>query len=180
MKEIKLSTTGKHKDKFIAFVDNEDYKYLNQFKWYVMKSGLTFYAARKVTSLETKILKSFQMHRVILNTPDNLYVDHIDHNGLNNQRSNIRNCTRSENTRNKTATGVSKYLGVAINVSWCKNMRKDGTTRISYAKPKYMASIRDANKILYLGRFEKEEDAARAYDKKAKELFKEFANLNFK
>ena len=84
MKEIKL-TQGK-----VALVDDEDFDMLNQYTWYGDK-----YAQ---TTIERK---SVQMHRLIMKTPRWMVVDHIDHNGLNNQKSNLRNCSQSANCKNK-------------------------------------------------------------------------------
>jgi hypothetical protein len=155
MKEIKL-TRG-----LIALVDDEDYDYLNQFKWNANKSRDTksFYATR---------YPGIKMHRVIMNTPDNLEVDHIDHNGLNNQRCNLRNCTRSQNHMNKNPKGDSKYLGV----SWDKSKNKWRT----FIQTRQTSDHR--RKTLYSGTFLTENEAAVAYNNKAKEFFGEFANLN--
>lgn len=156
MKEIKL-TQGQ-----VALVDDEDYEYLNQWKWYAQKSRGTFYACR-YTKNEVLI-----MHRIILNTPFNMEVDHRDHNGLNNQRHNIRNCTRSQNHMNKDPRGSSKYLGV----SWDKSRNKwrafIQTRQISNGK----------RKTLFNGQYNTEEEAAIAYNEAAKRLHGEFANLN--
>ena len=163
MKEIKL-TQGK-----IALVDDADYEYLNGFKWYASKCRKTYYAQRciKIAINKWKIIK---MHRLLLDTPDNLQVDHIDHNGLNNQRLNIRNCTLQDNVRNVRARGKSKYLGVSFPFTVVKGKRYEYIT----------SSIRVNRKPIHLGYHKTEEDAARAYDKAASKYFGEFANLNFK
>jgi hypothetical protein len=165
MKEIKLSHQGKNKNKYVTLVDDEDFDFLNQWKWFSFKGGKTRYVIRDVLLNGERV--KINMHRLIMNTPDTLEVDHIDHNGLNNQKHNLRNCIHRENCSNRSPWGRSPYLGVAY------QQRGRGTERI-FAKLK-------SNGIRYhLGYFETEQDAAIAYDKKAKELLGEFANLNFK
>jgi hypothetical protein len=147
MKIIKL-TQGQ-----FSQVDDEDYEFLNQFKWQAYKAPNTYYAMRESKG------KTIRMHRIIMKTPSNLMVDHIDHNGLNNQKINLRNCNASQNQCNKKPIGSSIYLGVNICIR---------------------ATIRINNKNVNLGSFKTEIEAAKAYDKAAKENFGEFANLNFK
>ena len=102
------------------------------------------------------------MHREIMNTSKGLQVDHIDHNGLNNQRSNLRNCTASQNRMNKICTSRSGYKGVSLNEGLIQSRIKiNGNTR-------------------HLGYFKTKELAAKAYDIAAKKYQGEFANLNFK
>ena len=97
-------------------------------------------------------------------------VDHIDHNGLNNQKENLRICNRSQNSANRIPSGKSKYLGVTPLIRHYRN-------KVYY----YFASeIRINKKSIYLGHFKNEIEAALAYDKAAKDLHGEYANLNFK
>jgi len=152
MKQIKLT-----KDK-IAIVDDEDYKYLMQWEWYAFKTGNHWYAAR---SNNPGIVL---MHREIVKTPEGLMTDHINHNGLDNRRENLRICTNQQNQWNQKLKGMSSYKGVV----WNKNAKK------------WYARIKKFGKIIHIGTFLDEEEAARAYDGKAKELFGKFANLNFK
>ncbi len=93
MKLIPL-TQGK-----FAQVDDEDYDYLNQWKWYTTKNHKTFYAARHIRINGKQ--KLIYMHRVIMNIIKGYKTDHIDHNGLNNQKYNLRICTCQENNRNR-------------------------------------------------------------------------------
>lgn len=152
MKEITL------KGGSIAYVDDKDFEYLSKFKWCVSNR----YASG------TKDGKSFKMHREILKdelTSNKLYVDHIDHNPLNNQRSNLRVCTNSQNQANriKTERKTSSFKGV----SWHNGANK------------WHARIYYNSRPLSLGLFNSEISAAIAYDEKALELFGEFALVNF-
>jgi hypothetical protein len=92
-------------DKF-AIVDPKDYDQLGQYKWYAKKGGNTYYAARGVRVYKDGKyvgVKQILMHRVITNAPAGMMVDHRDHNGLNNRRSNLRLCTREQNAQNSVA-----------------------------------------------------------------------------
>lgn len=164
MKEIKL-TQG-----FVAMVDDEDFEWLNQWKWHARKDDNGYYAGRSIYlggGSKNQKIKTISMHRLIMNTPKGMETDHIDHNGLNNQRHNLRNATHSQNQYNRLPRGSSKYLGVTV----LQNGKEKG--RIT-------AEIRCNGRRINLGRFKTEEEAARAYDLKAKEFYGEFANLNFK
>lgn len=82
-----------------AIVDDEDYEWLMTWKWYAHRRPCTFYAERTpiIAGKKSKVW----MHRLILGTPQGLFGDHIDGNGLNNQRSNLRNVTHQENMMNR-------------------------------------------------------------------------------
>lgn len=145
-----------------ALVDAQDYPELARHKWSAIRGRTTFYALRHAGGN-----KKIWMHRDIMNPPDNLVVDHIDHNGLNNTKQNLRLATHQQNRCNRKSSNVknksSKYKGVSI-----------------YKRDKlYHAAICCKGKTYHLGSFKNETEAAKAYDKKAKELFKEFACLNF-
>ncbi len=143
-------------------VDDEDLELVSKHKWHAAPRGNNFYAAATVYTAERK-RKLVYMHRLILGESE-LHVDHHDGNGLNNTRSNLRLCTHLQNMRNQstqTREKTSKYKGVYFHVK------------------KWVAETRIARKKVYLGRFLNEIDAARAYDAAAKELFGDFARLNF-
>ena len=103
MKAIQLTRGYK------ALVDDADYEWLNKWKWYAVKGTSTYYVMTYIKNRSTR------MHRLILGLTDpKILGDHKDHNGLNNQRHNIRICTISENQKNKISRGSSKYLGVCL------------------------------------------------------------------
>ncbi len=163
MKEIKLSQQGKHRGKYVALVDDEDFERVNQFRWSVLICKHTEYALR--TFFENGKKRYQLLHVFILGIEDKRQVDHVDHIGLNCQRYNMRACTRSQNFGNsQPRTGCSsKYKGV----HWFKKANK------------WTAYICVNKKTHYLGYFHDETDAAKAYDIKAKELFGEYSFCNF-
>lgn len=151
-----------------VLVDDEDFEYLNNFKWSVMYSCKNFYAVRCLPRNKQK-LKTIKMHREILNINNpNVLCDHIDHNGLNNQKINLRECSHSENNSNRTGYGISKYLGVSKNTFKRKN--KNNTVIFSC----WVAQIKGKK----LGNFKTEIEAAEKYNEYAKIIHGEFANLN--
>lgn len=108
--------------------------------------------------------RHLRLHRLIMNAPPGMDVDHIDGDGLNNRKSNLRICTRSQNLQNqKPRGGTSAYKGVC----WCKTVNL------------WRAYIRKDGKRSYIGYFKDEMKAASAYDRTAKSLFGEFARVNF-
>jgi hypothetical protein len=143
-------------DGFYAYVDAADYEWLSQYNWRIFGGG---YAARHERG------KMVFMHREIMKPPKGMVVDHIDGSKANNCRFNLRVCTRQENQRNraKTTGGASRFKGV-----WFEKR-----------KGKWRAMIHLSGKSIFLGYYAQEEEAARAYDRKAVELFGEFARLNF-
>jgi len=174
MKKIIINspTYGKH----IVFVDDKDYLFLVKFTWNVRKVKHTFYALRwdKMIKGERKRLI---MHRVIMGVTDSkIFVDHKDHNGLNNQKNNLRPCTPRQNVHNRVSTSgtSSKYLGVSLNVN--KRNRKE----YKYWVVNFMVN----GKSTHVGNFPFTKNgeilAAKRYDEYAKKYYGEFANLNFK
>lgn len=159
MKTIPL-TQGK-----VALVDDADYAWLNQWKWQAMRNGYTFYVARRIHVAKDK-KRLEQMHRLILGlqSGDNLLIDHIDGDGLNNQRVNLRVCTIAQNRRHskKRMVGTSRYKGV------CWHRGGD----------KWQSTIRVNKKQIHLGLFDSETSAASAYNRAASKHFGEFALLN--
>lgn len=107
------------------------------------------------------------LHRLILGAKKGEQVDHINHNVRDNRRSNLRICTTAQQSYNKRkrVDNTQLYKGVE-SLKWNKN-------------PKYRARIRKNGKRVSLGVYETAKEAARAYDKAAKKLFGEFAEVNF-
>jgi hypothetical protein len=151
---------------YFAQVDDEDYDWLMQWKWQVFIDPNNVYARRDGPRKVNGKRPHIWMHRLIMDTPDDMQCDHGDHNGLNNQRLNLENCSRSQNqfNRRKKKNCSSIYVGVTYEPK----------------KKLYRACIRTMGVRYNLGRFKFEEDAARAYDRKAIELFGKHAHLNFK
>lgn len=109
MREIELTNGYKAK------VDDRDYAALSGYSWYAQKCGNKVYAARKQRGVKASKRKTLLMHRVLVGATDrNVYVDHADHDGLNNQRDNLRVTDNRHNQMNqKPKTGyTSKYKGV--------------------------------------------------------------------
>lgn len=144
-----------------AIVDDGDYEFLSGFRWFADKGGNTFYARRNSAGSN---VRKIRMHREIMRAGSEEEVDHINGNGLDNRRSNLRICNHSENQRNgkKYKNNTTGYKGV----SWHKQHKK------------YYAKIRVNNKDIFLGLFLNPEDAARAYNKAAIIFHGEFAKLN--
>ena len=157
MKQIPLT-----QEKF-TLVDDDMFDYLNQWKWCVKKDKHLFYAVRGPE--RNGINKQILMHRVIMTPPKDLEVDHRNSDGLDNKRQNLRICTHSQNQQNarKRSNCTSKHKGVC----WHKSYKK------------WRANIMIKGRNIYLGCRESEIECAQLYDKKAIELFGEFANTNF-
>ncbi len=149
----------------VAIVDAEDYDRLAAFRWHAKPDGNTWYAARSFRKGRTTLHDS--MHRVVFDVENGVEVDHINGDGLDNRRANLRRATKSQQQANKfggirSATG---FKGVK-KASW--------RTKIAYE-----ARIKVGQKQIHLGCFDTAEGAARAYDKAAKRYFGKFARLNF-
>jgi hypothetical protein len=183
MKLIPLSQTKRTKNsslKLFAKVSDSDFKELNKYKWQAFDNhGYGWYA--RTTNMHSDTPSMVFMHRFILGVYDpKKKVDHKDRDTLNNQRDNLRIATTSQNAANKKSckNSTSKFLGVSKRTITEKRKEK------IYTYFYWVSTIKVLNKNFFCGNFpytpEGEIEAARAYDKKAKELQGEFANLNFK
>jgi hypothetical protein len=140
-----------------ALIDAEDFDFISRWNWCLAKRKYTNYAVRR----EGPRLVS--MHEALMQSP---YTDHRNGNGLDNRRNNLRKSTVAENghNRGKSKNNKSGYKGV----SWCEPMKR------------WRARIMNERNEFLLGYFDTREEAAHAYDEKAKELHGAFARLNFR
>lgn len=150
-----------------ALVDDADYGWLSQFKWTAVVQVTAFrtrvYAFRQTGSNKKRV--TLYMHKEILKPPDGLLTDHIDGNGINNQRANLRIASKSQNRFNQCKRTSqmkppqSRFRGVSRD-----NTGKKWTARIIISR--------------HLGTFRDEVDAATAWNFAAEELHGEFASYN--
>lgn len=148
---------------YVVIVDDNDYEWLSRRNWYALGVHPNVYAARKKRKAEGGpgiVL----MHRVVAQAEDGDFVDHKNHDGLDNRRVNLRVCPQGLNLANqRSSTGGSCFKGVYWNRErkrWVAQIGVNGVKR-------------------RLGRYLSEEAAARAYDRAASEVWGDYANLNF-
>jgi len=149
---------------YTALIDDEDFERVSQHKWFAREKSNTVYAGTNILADPNpghRKWKGLEMHRFIMNAQPGKSVDHIDGNGLNNQKCNLRICTHRQNMANCAAKGKSRYRGV----TFCSDGRK---------KP-WRAQIK-TNRI---GCFKTEKEAALAYDVHVKSAFGEYGRYNF-
>lgn len=136
-------------------IDKEDYEIVKKYYWRIDRSG---YVVSSIYNEKTdRYNKLLKLHRLIMNAPDGMVVDHIDGNKLNNHKCNLRICTQAENTRNRgiasnSSTGVTGVRWNKINKTW-------------------RVMISDKN----IGSYKNFEDAVKARKQAEKEYFGEFA-----
>lgn len=150
MKEIVTSKGEKIK------VDDDDFDLLNNYTWRVSPQGYAITTVGKVNAR-----RDIRMHRLVNQTPNGKLTDHKNHDKLDNQKSNLRTCSASQNSANRKAQRGSKS-GLK-GVSWVKNCNK------------WEARITANKQSIRLGMFIHPEDAAKAYKDAAVELFGEYA-----
>lgn len=165
MPEIQLT-----QDK-VALVDEIDFDRVDQYRWFAHKGSRTFYAER-VEYHGAKTVTHIKMHREILEQmigrkiDQGEFADHINHNGLDNRRDNLRLVSARENsanTRKKLSPAGSNFKGV----TWDPK------------KKAWLVQINNGCGNKTIGRFQSEIDAAHAYDMAALHAFGEYANINF-
>jgi hypothetical protein len=151
-------TLGKY-----AIVDPEDYWALSKYDWFAVPSSSIYYAMRN--DFTRHKYAPVSMHRMVLAVDKGLVVDHINGNGLDERKANLRGITEAQNrlNRHKHAKASSKFKGVS---------RHKRTER-------WMAYISVNSRRMFLGYFDDEGEAARVYDEAAKKYHGEFARLNF-
>lgn len=153
-------------------VDQADADFVMQHSWQVRQNpgrGRSWYVWRTLKGVGTKSrATTVYLHRILLDAPKGMQVDHINGNPLDNRRANLRLCTNSQNHANMIKprqgtrkTPTSQFKGV---VFW-----KNG----------WQAQTSHRGKFIHIGRYKTEEEAARAYDARATEIWGEFARLNF-
>jgi hypothetical protein len=153
----------------VARIDAQDLDKVSSFKWRAHKSGTSDYW-RAVTTVSRsagyKYRKNITMQSLIFGpvTPG-MEIDHVDGDSLNNTRANLREATRQQQSFNRGPLKRSKFKGVKLN--------KPGRRK------RFRSEIKSRGKTVYLGAFNTQEEAARAYDRAAREFYGEFARLNF-
>ena len=157
MKMIKLSPSKY--GQFYTLVDDEDYLELSKYKWHVRNNyNRGFYVGRCFNNPNNwRKVETIIMHRQIMNFPK-LYIDHINKNGLDNQKSNLRLCTSGENRKNSKLN--KNNTSGHRNIYWSKD------------KEKWRAVI--TGKHIHLGYFKEIQDAVEIVKKKSQELYGDF------
>ena len=129
-------------------IDADDFELVNSYKWYLSKSKHTFYARGYKKDIPSKFQKETLMHRLIMNAPDGIDVDHNDRNGINNHQPNLNLMLRSGNIRKAKVFNKTGYKGV-------------------FERPsgRFAAIIRINGRKTTLGTFDTAEDASNVYQK---------------
>lgn len=149
-----------------AIVDPDDFDRLNIYKWHASKNAGIFYARRNLYPKRKGKPGSIPMHRQIMKAPAGFVIDHINYNGLDNRKANLRLANHSQNVchrRKLNKSSYSRYKGIYFN----KRIRK------------WRVQISVNRKFKQIGYFKDELEAAKAYDAAAQKYHGEFAALNF-
>jgi glucosamine 6-phosphate synthetase-like amidotransferase/phosphosugar isomerase protein len=146
MKKIPLTKNA------FALIDDEDFDRISKFKWQLAVTGYAVRNEYQGTSQGKRKTKQYFMHREIMETPKGMTTDHINHNKIDNQKLNLRICTKAQNNANRTGRGVS----------WDKRTKK------------WRARVGRK----WIGRYKELDDALMAYNEAAIKKYGEFANIN--
>jgi hypothetical protein len=178
MKEKEIIIESQVTGKFTILIDEEDWDKVKEHTWRVRQKPHTNYVRTNIPHPEGGFRNgrlnkdgsigrwrrqtTLTLHRLIMDPPKGVHIDHINGNGLDNRKCNLRMCTKSDNAKNRklNKNNTSGFKGVSPTIS---------------RKLPWVAQISGR----YLGRFDDVIEAAKAYDEAAKELHGEFANLNF-
>ena len=157
---------GSTKEEVHAKISPEDAQLVLKYRW-VIRGHTKYGKWVKYACTDIRrngVRKTYKMHRLILNAEDGMHVDHINGDGLDNRRENLRLVTPQQNQANsrKRSKMTSRFKGVC----WHAAARK------------WRATLAINHRSLHLGLFDDEILAAQAYDEKAREMFGEFAHLN--
>ncbi len=149
-----------------ALIDDEDFERVSEYKWSISTSRGYNYPHTPIR-VEGKI-KYIKMHRFIMSAGRGMIVDHKNKDTLDNRKCNLRLCTEAENMRNRAKSKVnsSGYKGVRY-FPWNNHTNKPWRAQLGFNR-----------KHIFIGYFATKEEAALAYNAKAKELFGEFASFN--
>ena len=162
-KIMEIKKQKRNGKEYVILIDEEDYDKIKDYYWRIDAPVTRPWYGPYVVGEHRKTKKKVKLHRLILDAPDGMDVDHIDHNGLNNTKENLRICTHMQNMANRKKNSNNKT----------------GFKGVSLHRKKYRAQLRFNGERFSLGCYDTPEEAARAYDEKAKELHGEYANLNF-
>ena len=134
-----------------AIIDLEDVKKIEKYRWYLNSRGYVFCSSMRKS-----------LHRTIINCPDNMVIDHSNHNKLDNRKCNLRICTSSNNNMNVSIKG-NNTSGIT-GVSWRKS------------KNRWIAQITIEGEHIHIGSFIKFEDAVKARKEAELKYFGEYRN----
>lgn len=164
----------KHGEQIVLF-DAKDHSLLKHFKWHVerYKGGNTLYVCAIITNSKLK-KTTLKMHRLIMNPIESQEVDHINGNGLDNRRKNLRICSHSQNGKNHRINKNNKsgYKGVSKCITKSKHKNK------TYVYEYWLAQICKDFKRIFLGKFKNKEDAFKSYCEASKKYHGEFGRIS--
>lgn len=166
MATVRIPLVGRKHPGLFALIDEADLPIVSEYRWYAVLVRNTFYA------LTTKDVdgRPLAMHRLISKPEPGYEPDHINHDGLDNRRGNLRNLTHAHNLQNQRGPQKGQSHGF-VGISQDKNRLNQ--------KCSWVAHVQVNGKAKHIGRYATAEDAARARDKAALEFYGPHAHLNF-